>query len=210
MNYPNTSTRCNPDKLRAQRARAYERRKRREAIANHWGLSTLLRRPTREDLLRRGEAERLCNACIATLETGGDGAAIIAAMSHLVVAEWRALMRHIADAFGREDCVIWRCVVDEDDMARIEYALHLFQPGAEHWAEARKRLALTTYGPTLDADPSVLMLRLVSGFDRERAPPCDQTMRALIRALKYVFRRDDGWQRFLAPHRSAQSAGGGR
>jgi hypothetical protein len=203
MVYSNTSfKRRNPDKLRAARAQSRERAERCEAIAARWGLSTRRPRPTPEGWGRLGQTERLCRECMEALEAGGDRAAVVAALSSLAVAEWRALMRRIADEFNNPRCVIWRCAPIHDDIARIEYALERFPPDAQHWLEARKRLALTTTGPTLDDDPAIATLRAVSGFDREEALPCDQTLRALCEAIALVFRADYACRRL--------GAGGGR
>jgi hypothetical protein len=191
-----------PDKLRIARARMRERRKRLEAAAAPWGLSTRRRRPTPDGWRQLHRRERLCRECIEALQAGGEDAAVVAALGSLALAEWEAVVQALDREFGRGADAVWRCAPARDDMARIEYALDRFPPREKDGLAARRRLALITWGPTLDADLVLAAHRVASGFDRSQALPCDDTLRALCEALPFVFRADHAWRR--------QGAGGGR
>ena len=184
-----------PDNLLIARMRARERRARLEAAAACWGLSTRLPRATPDGWKRLGRRELLCRECIDALEAGGDDAAVVAALGSLALAEWEALMRTLYRDFGRAADAVWRCAPARDDMARIEYALDRFPPREKDWLAARGRLALITWGPTLDADLTLATYSAASGFDRSQALPCDYALWALAEALQFVFGADCAWRR---------------
>ena len=136
----------------------------------------------------------LCRECIEALEAGGDDAAVVAALGSLALAEWEALMRTLYRDFGRVADAVWRCAPACDDVARIGYALERYPPGERHRLTARRRLAVITWGPTLDADLTLAAHRAASGFDRSQALPCDDALWALAEALQFVFRADCAWR----------------
>src|SRR5262249_6763709 len=126
---------------------AYERQKRREAIANHWGLSTCPSRSSPKGWQRMARVDELSNRCGGALEKGGDEAAQVAALAALSLKEWRAVMDCLIDDFGRPFDV-WRFAPTDGDIDRIDLALKRFPASEEHWVHARANLALTTWGPT--------------------------------------------------------------
>ena len=184
-----------PDNLKMARTRTRERRARLEAAATCWGLSTRLPRATPDGWRRLGRRELLCRECIEALEAGGDDAAVVAALGSLALAEWEALMRTLYCDFGRVADAVWRCAPACDDVARIGYALERYPPGERHWLAARRRLALITWGPTLDADLTLAAHRAAFGFDRSQALPCDDALWALAEALQFVFGAECAWRR---------------
>jgi hypothetical protein len=178
-------------------------REQREAMARQWGLTT--RNPvSRTARTQRGWSqefarqmnlrERLFGEYVKALEAGGGEAAVIAALAHLALNELRAVIRRLWEDFGGAH-TIWRCGVSEDDEAQIAYALHLYRPTEDHWRQAQVKLALTTWGPKIDAHPSVMMLRICAAPSDVLSLPCDQTLRALRDALRHHLRSDGGWAR---------------